>query len=116
MPNVGVIFPPWFPPERFRGAVEAAEASGVPELWVWEDCFCESGLSPAVAALAWTERLKVRVGLMPVPLRNVALTAMEVATIERLFPGRFQAVLGHGVQAWMGQVGATRRVTIDVAA
>jgi 5,10-methylenetetrahydromethanopterin reductase len=31
---------------------------------------------------------------------------MEIATLARLFPGRFVPALGHGVQAWMGQVGA----------
>ena len=31
---------------------------------------------------------------------------MEIATIERLFPGRFVPAIGHGVQRWMGQVGA----------
>jgi alkanesulfonate monooxygenase SsuD/methylene tetrahydromethanopterin reductase-like flavin-dependent oxidoreductase (luciferase family) len=43
---------------------------------------------------------------MPAPLRNVALTAMEVATVAGLFPGRFAPAIGHGVQSWMGQVGA----------
>jgi len=43
---------------------------------------------------------------MPVPLRNVALTAMEVATLLRLHPGRVIPGFGHGVQDWMGQVGA----------
>ena len=40
------------------------------------------------------------------PLRNVALTAMELATLHRMFPGRLIAGVGHGVQEWMGQVGA----------
>src|SRR6266508_2922396 len=52
------------------------------------------------------ERLRVGVGLLPVPLRNVALTAMEVATLHRLFPGRVRVGVGHGVQDWMRQVGA----------
>jgi alkanesulfonate monooxygenase SsuD/methylene tetrahydromethanopterin reductase-like flavin-dependent oxidoreductase (luciferase family) len=43
---------------------------------------------------------------MPVPLRNPALAAMEVATLARLFPGRFVPAAGHGVLAWMRQVGA----------
>jgi alkanesulfonate monooxygenase SsuD/methylene tetrahydromethanopterin reductase-like flavin-dependent oxidoreductase (luciferase family) len=43
---------------------------------------------------------------MPAPLRNPALAAMEIATLARLFPGRFVPALGHGVQDWMGQVGA----------
>jgi alkanesulfonate monooxygenase SsuD/methylene tetrahydromethanopterin reductase-like flavin-dependent oxidoreductase (luciferase family) len=104
-PQVGVIFPPWFPPERLRSTALAAEESGVDQLWLWEDCFKEGGVAAASAVLAWTERLKVRIGLMPAPLRNVALTAMEVATLDRLFPGRFQPVVGHGVQDWMAQSG-----------
>lgn len=64
------------------------------------------GISAAAAALAWTERLRVGVGLLPVPLRNVAVTAMETATLHRLFPGRAIVGVGHGVQDWMGQVGA----------
>ena len=44
---------------------------------------------------------------MPAPLRNPALAAMEIATLARLFPGRFVPAAGHGVQAWMDQVGAS---------
>ena len=31
---------------------------------------------------------------------------MEIATLSRMFPGRVQIGLGHGVLDWMGQVGA----------
>ncbi|GAA5044816.1 LLM class flavin-dependent oxidoreductase [Nocardia callitridis] len=71
-----------------------------------EDCFLTGGLSTAATALACTERVRVGIGLLPVPLRNVALTAMEVATLHRLFPDRPVIGVGHGVQSWMGQVGA----------
>lgn len=106
VPTIGVVFPPWYPPELLRAAALAAEECGVPELWLWEDCFKESGIAAAAASLAWTERLTLAIGLTPAPLRNVALLAMEVATLERMFPGRFRPVVGHGVQSWMGQVGA----------
>ena len=66
----------------------------------------EGGISTAAAALAWTERVRVGVGLLPVPLRNVAITAMEAASLHRMFPGRAILGVGHGVQDWMGQVGA----------
>jgi alkanesulfonate monooxygenase SsuD/methylene tetrahydromethanopterin reductase-like flavin-dependent oxidoreductase (luciferase family) len=85
---------------------QAADRSGVEQLWIWEDCFKESGIATATAALACTERLVVGIGLLPVPLRNVALTAMEIATVERLFPGRLIPGVGHGVLDWMAQVGA----------
>lgn len=106
MVNLGVIFPPDLPPEQLRPVALAAEESGLGELWLWEDCFAESGIATAAAVLAWTERLRVGIGLLPVPLRNVALTAMELATLARLFPGRLVPGIGHGVLDWMGQVGA----------
>ncbi len=104
--TTGVVFRPQLPPEQLRAAVEAAEAAGVDELWLWEDCFLEGGLTTAAAALAWSERIMVGIGLLPVPFRNPALAAMELATLARMFPGRLTVALGHGVQDWMRQVGA----------
>lgn len=106
MTRVGAVFLPQFAPELLQPMARTADDVGLDELWLWEDCFYESGLAPASAALAWTDRLHVGIGLVPAPLRNVALTAMEVATIERLFPGRFTIGVGHGVQDWMAQAGA----------
>ena len=104
-PTTGVVFRPQSPPEQLRNAARRADEAGIDELWLWEDCFLEGGLTAAAAALAWTGRLTVGVGLLPVPLRNPALVAMELATLARLFPGRFLPALGHGVQDWMAQVG-----------
>jgi 5,10-methylenetetrahydromethanopterin reductase len=106
MPTLAAIFPPTQAPERLGAVAAAAEAAGLPELWVWEDCFSESGIATATAILAATSRVRVGIGLLPVPLRNVALTAMEIATVARLFPGRLVAGVGHGVLDWMTQVGA----------
>lgn len=106
MRRIGAIFTPYSPPEALRDAALAADESGVPELWLWEDCFRESAFATASAVLAWTERLRVGIGVAPMPLRNVAATAMEIATIERLFPERLIPGVGHGVQSWMAQVGA----------
>jgi len=105
-PVTGVVFRPQLPPDMLRGVVEHAEEAGIAELWLWEDCFLEGGLTTAALALSWSTRLRVGVGLLPVPLRNPALAAMEIATLARLFPGRLTMVLGHGVQDWMAQVGA----------
>ena len=106
MTDLGAVCLPQFPPERLRGLVRAADEAGLEELWLWEDCFWGSGIATASAVLGWSERLRVGVGLLPVPLRNVALAAMEIATLHRLFPGRVTAGVGHGVQDWMAQVGA----------
>jgi 5,10-methylenetetrahydromethanopterin reductase len=104
--KLGIAYVPTLPPERLHELATLAESAGLDELWVWEDCFKQSGIATAAAALAMTSTIPVGIGLLPAPLRNVALTAMELATLERLFPGRLLAGVGHGVQDWMQQVGA----------
>ncbi|MFV0460907.1 MAG: LLM class flavin-dependent oxidoreductase [Actinomycetales bacterium] len=103
--RLGTAFIPSLPPEELLAMARACEGH-LDGLWVWEDCFKESGIAAAVAALGATESLTVGLGLMPAPLRNVALAAMEIATVHRLFPGRFVPGIGHGVQSWMSQAGA----------
>ena len=105
VPALGIVLVPTLPPEALRPLAAAADRH-LDELWVWEDCFKESSIAAAGAALAWTDRVRVGIGLAPVPLRNVALLAMELATLHRLFPGRLLPGVGHGVQDWMDQVGA----------
>ena len=106
MTTIGAVCLPQVSPERLRDVARAADSAGLEELWLWEDCFWGSGIATAAAVLAWTDRLRVGVGLLPVPLRNVALAAMEIASLHRLFPGRIDVGVGHGVQDWMAQVGA----------
>jgi alkanesulfonate monooxygenase SsuD/methylene tetrahydromethanopterin reductase-like flavin-dependent oxidoreductase (luciferase family) len=106
MTTIGAVFRPQVAPERLRDAARAADDAGLEQLWVWEDCFFQSGIASAGAALGWTERVRVGVGLLPVPLRNVALATMEAATLHRMFGDRVILGVGHGVQSWMGQTGA----------
>ncbi len=107
MARIGAIFVPhWYPPEELPAAARAAEDAGLGELWLWEDCFVHSACAAAATALAATSTLRIGIGISPMPMRNVATSAMELATLERLFPGRVLPGFGHGVQSWMGQIGA----------
>lgn len=105
MTILGAIARPQLPPERILELATIAEDAGLDELWLWEDSFWEGGIAMTAAVLGRTERLRVGIGVLPFPLRNAALCAMELATLDRGFPGRFIAGLGHGVQEWMGQAG-----------
>ncbi|MDN5725662.1 MAG: LLM class flavin-dependent oxidoreductase, partial [Propionibacteriales bacterium] len=90
---------------QMLAAARVAEGTGLEEIWLWEDCFAASGLAPAAAILGTTGELRVGIGLLPGPLRNPALTAMELNAVAAMFPGRFLPGMGHGVQEWMAQAG-----------
>lgn len=105
-PHLGVCFPREFPPNLVIEFAQRLEEGGADELWVIEDCFYTAGISLAATALARTERLGVGIGILPAVARNPAITAMELATLARLAPGRLTAGIGHGVQDWMEQIGA----------
>jgi len=107
MPRIGLVIRPEWPPEQLRGYAAAVEAAGLDEVWLWEDCFFSGGVAAASAALAATSSVRVGLGLMPAPLRNPVLAAMEISGLARLFPGRFVPAAGHGVLPWMVQVGAS---------
>jgi alkanesulfonate monooxygenase SsuD/methylene tetrahydromethanopterin reductase-like flavin-dependent oxidoreductase (luciferase family) len=105
-PRLGCVYLPQFAPERLATTARVADEAGLDELWVWEDCFLAGGISAGAIALSNSSRLAVGVGVAPVPMRNPALTAMEIATLARAFPGRVRVGVGHGVQDWMAQIGA----------
>jgi alkanesulfonate monooxygenase SsuD/methylene tetrahydromethanopterin reductase-like flavin-dependent oxidoreductase (luciferase family) len=104
--NLGVMFRREHAPEMLPDFARRAESMGFDELWVVEDCFYGSGITSATAALACTDSIAVGLGIMPAVVRNSAFTAMEIATLARLYPGRFLPGIGHGVASWMQQVGA----------
>jgi 5,10-methylenetetrahydromethanopterin reductase len=105
--SIGVVFPAQADVAGLPAFARRTEALGFDELWVIEDCFLSGGLVMAATALAATRRVRVGLGLMPVPLRNPALAAMEIGTLARLHPGRFTPAFGHGVREWMEQSGAS---------
>jgi alkanesulfonate monooxygenase SsuD/methylene tetrahydromethanopterin reductase-like flavin-dependent oxidoreductase (luciferase family) len=104
--RIGVVSRPQVAPEDLPTIAAAVETAGIDDLWLWEDCFWGGGLVASATVLGASTTLRVGLGLMPTPLRNPALAAMEVAALARLHPGRFIAGFGHGLREWMEQVGA----------
>lgn len=97
---------PELPTGGFLEVAQAAEAAGLEELWLWEDVYRQSATAQAGALLGATQRIRIVLGVLPVPLRHVVLTAMEISTLAEMFPGRLIPGIGHGVQSWMEEIGA----------
>jgi alkanesulfonate monooxygenase SsuD/methylene tetrahydromethanopterin reductase-like flavin-dependent oxidoreductase (luciferase family) len=107
--KLGLSIGPDLPPSRIGAVAAWIEDSGVDELWLAEDCFFAGGIAAAATALAATERVTVGLGILPAVVRNAAFTAMEVAALAEIHPGRVVVGLGHGMADWMRQVGAAPR-------
>jgi 5,10-methylenetetrahydromethanopterin reductase len=106
MPTIGMCFPRELPGSVVPEFARRLDAGGVDELWLIEDCFFTTAPPLAAAALATTERLTVGLGILPAVARTAAVTAMEIATLSSIGPGRVVGGIGHGIQSWMAQMGA----------
>ena len=105
-PSVGLVLGSSMPPEQLRSAAAGAEASGLDEVWLSEDYFFTGGIAGAAGALAATSSLRVGLGVVSAMTRHPALLAMEIATLERQFPGRLRPGIGLGVPGWLRQMEA----------
>ena len=103
--RVGVLLISTTAPERLPVLAGRAETLGFDEVWLAEDYFFYGGFAGVSGALAGTERIKVGLGVASCMARHPAVTAMEIASVEREFPGRFMPGIGHGVPAWVKQMG-----------
>jgi 5,10-methylenetetrahydromethanopterin reductase len=103
--TVGIMLPRDLPAHQIVPFAQKAETLGFDELWVVEDCFFRGGFAQAAVALASTHSIRVGIGILPAPVRNAAFTALEANTLAEIYPGRLTLGIGHGMPAWMRQVG-----------
>jgi 5,10-methylenetetrahydromethanopterin reductase len=106
MTTFGVMFRREWPADRLASFARQVESASLDELWIVEDLTFHGGFTQATAALAATTQISVGIGIAPAVVRNAAYTAMEIATLAQMFPGRFHMGFGHGVDFWIEQVGA----------
>jgi 5,10-methylenetetrahydromethanopterin reductase len=102
---LGVLISSQIPPEQIPELAQQAEREGFGELWIPEDYFFYGGIGAAGAALNATSDIKVGLGVVSAMARHPAAMAMEVATIDRLHPGRLWPGIGLGGPHWVEQMG-----------
>lgn len=105
--RLGILLLSTTAPESLAGMSHRCEELGFDEVWLAEDYFFYGGFTAAAQVLAATERIKVGLGVVSCVARHPAATAMEIAALDRSFPGRFLPGIGHGVPAWVRQMGLT---------
>lgn len=103
--RIGLCFDRTFPGAAVTELARRLDEGGADELWLIEDCFFTTAPPLAAAALAVTDRLTVGLGILPAVVRTAAITAMEIATLASIAPGRVIGGVGHGIQSWMEQMG-----------
>lgn len=99
-PAIGLLLGSSQAPHDILTAAAAAERAGLDELWLGEDYFFTGAFATAATLLAAT-RLPVGIGIVPATTRHPAVTAMEIATLAGLHPGRVRAGVGLGVPEWL---------------
>ncbi|MFJ8543371.1 LLM class flavin-dependent oxidoreductase [Streptomyces sp. NPDC093586] len=104
--RVGVLLPRDLPARDVLPYARRAEELGFEQIWVVEDLGWRGGIAQAATVLASTTNITVGIGILPAGARNVCFTAMELATLAQLHPGRLLAGIGHGMPDWMRQAGS----------
>jgi F420-dependent oxidoreductase-like protein len=112
---------PWFSPEESVELARLADAEGLDSVWVAE-AWGQDTVSVLGHLSAVTERIGLGSGIMQIPARTPAMTAMAAATLDTLSGQRFRLGLGvsgpqvsegwHGVR--FGKPLARTREYVDV--
>ena len=84
---------PWLAPEEQVALARIADAEGLDSLWVSE-AWGQDAVSVLGHLTAVTERIALGSGLLQIPARTPAMTAMTAATLDVLSNGRFRLGLG----------------------
>src|SRR5207247_9859462 len=83
-----------------------AERLGYASVWTAE-AYGTDAVAPAAWIAARTETIHVGTGIMQIPARTPAMTAMTAMTLDGMSGGRFRLGLGasgpHVVEGWHGQ-------------
>jgi 5,10-methylenetetrahydromethanopterin reductase len=103
--GIGVQVAATTPPAMLASVAAEVEQLGYGEVWLAEDYFELGGIASVSTALAATTEVPVGLGVLASRVRQPSVTAMELATLSEVHPGRLMAGLGHGVPSWMAQMG-----------
>jgi alkanesulfonate monooxygenase SsuD/methylene tetrahydromethanopterin reductase-like flavin-dependent oxidoreductase (luciferase family) len=88
-------------------AVRAADDHGFDGIWYAEHICAHDAVVPATVYLRETERLELVLMGLSAAGRHPGLTAMELASLAEIAPGRVRAAIGTGVPDMIAKLGRT---------
>lgn len=98
-PHWGITLPlPGLPLDRHRFLVERLPDLGYTDVWSAEGGGTDA-FTPLAAVAAWSDRLRIATGIVPVQTRGPAVLAQTAATLAQLAPGRTILGIGASVPA-----------------
>jgi 5,10-methylenetetrahydromethanopterin reductase len=107
--RIGLCFDGFYSIREMLDLACLADEIGMESIWMSDHICFRDSVTSAAAFLAVTSRIRV----VPAPLtpysRNPMITAMAIATMEELAPGRVAASVGTGNPAALAEVGVEVR-------
>lgn len=105
MMKVGLCFDGFYSIREMTQLARLAEAFGMHSLWMSDHLCFRDSVASAAALLASTQRVIVAPGPLSPYSRDPIITAMALATMDELAPGRTWAVAGTGNPAALQEAG-----------
>ena len=103
--RVGLCFDGFYSIQEMLSLAKLADEAGLESIWMSDHLCFRDSVSSSAAFLATTRRITV----VPAPLtpysRHPMITAMAIATMEEMAPGRVAATLGTGNATALAEVG-----------
>jgi len=103
--RVGLCFDGFYSIQEMLSLAKLADEAGLESIWMSDHLCFRDSVSASAAFLATTRRITV----VPAPLtpysRHPMITAMAIATMEEMAPGRVAATLGTGNATALAEVG-----------
>jgi len=103
--RVGLCFDGFYSIQEMLALAKLADEVGIESIWMSDHLCFRDSVSSSAAFLATTRRITVVAAPLTPYSRHPMITAMAIATMEEMAPGRVAATLGTGNATALAEVG-----------
>ncbi|HWP60409.1 MAG TPA: LLM class flavin-dependent oxidoreductase [Candidatus Acidoferrales bacterium] len=103
--RVGLCFDGFYSIREMLELAKLADRAGIESIWMSDHICFRDSVASAAAFLAATEKIRVFAAPLTPYSRHPMITAMAIATMEEMAPGRVGATIGTGNAAALAEIG-----------